>query len=108
RKFIIFGIFIGPQDYWIFGLLMLSFLVFVALFTNLFGRLWCGWACPQTVFMEMVFRKIEYAIEGDWNKQRALDKAPWDASKVTKKALKWSIFMLVSFLIANLLLAYVL
>ncbi len=108
RKFIIFGIFIGPQDYWIFGLGMLSFLVFVSLFTNLFGRLWCGWACPQTVFMEMVFRKIEYAIEGDWNKQKALDRAPWDRAKITKKVLKWSIFLFISFLIANLLLAYVL
>jgi cytochrome c oxidase accessory protein FixG len=108
RKFIIFGIFIGPQDYWVFGLLLLSFLVFVSLFTNLFGRLWCGWACPQTVFMEMVFRKIEYAIEGDWNKQKALDKAPWSTSKITKKLTKWSVFLAVSFLIANLLLAYVL
>lgn len=107
RKFIIFGFFIGPQDYWIFGLLMLSFLLFVALFTNLFGRLWCGWACPQTVFMEMVFRKIEYAIEGDWNKQRALDRAPWTGEKIRKKLLKWAIFALISFVIANLLLAYV-
>ncbi|GAA4441166.1 cytochrome c oxidase accessory protein CcoG [Ravibacter arvi] len=106
RKFFIFGIFIGPQDYWIFGLLMLSFLVFVSLFTNLFGRLWCGWACPQTVFMEMVFRKIEYAIEGDWNKQKALDRAPWDTSKIVKKGSKWAIFVMISFLIANLLLAY--
>lgn len=106
RKFIVFGVFIGPQDYWLFGLLMLSFLVFVSLFTNLFGRLWCGWACPQTVFMEMVFRKIEYAIEGDWNKQKALDKAPWTFAKTGKKVLKWSVFLGVSFLIANLLLAY--
>ncbi len=108
RKFIVFGLYIGPQDYWIFGLMMLSFLVFVTLFTNMFGRLWCGWACPQTVFMEMVFRKIEYAIEGDWNKQKALDRAPWDASKIFKKTLKWSIFLVISFLIANLLLSYVL
>lgn len=108
RKFILFGVFIGPQDYWIFGLLMLAFIVFVSLFTNLFGRLWCGWACPQTVFMEMVFRKIEYAIEGDWNKQRALDKAPWTSAKISKKVSKWAIFLAISFLIANLLLAYVL
>lgn len=106
RKFILFGLYIGPQDYWIFGLLMLVFLVFVTLFTNMFGRLWCGWACPQTVFMEMVFRKIEYAIEGDWNKQRVLNQAPWDSRKIFKKGLKWSIFLFISFLIANLLLAY--
>jgi cytochrome c oxidase accessory protein FixG len=108
RKFILFGVFIGPQDYWIFGLGMLSFLIFVSLFTNLFGRLWCGWACPQTVFMEMVFRKIEYAIEGDWNQQRVLDKSPWNRNKIIKKVSKWSVFFGISFLIANLLLAYIL
>lgn len=107
RKFIIFGIFIGPQDYWLFGLTMLSFFVFIVLFTTVFGRLWCGWACPQTVFMEMVFRKIEYAIEGDAGKQKLLDKAPWTAEKILKKAFKNAVFILISFFIANLLLAYV-
>jgi len=108
RKFIIFGIFIGPQDYWLFGLTMLSFMVFIVLFTTIFGRLWCGWACPQTVFMEMVFRKIEYAIEGDAGKQKLLNKAPWTTEKVLKKGLKYAAFLAVSFLIANLLLSYVL
>lgn len=88
RKFIIFGLFIGPQDYWLFGLMMISFFVFIVLFTTVFGRVWCGWACPQTVFMEMVFRKIEYLIEGDWKAQRALDKAPWNNEKIIKRALK--------------------
>lgn len=108
RKIILFGIFIGPQDYWLFGLTMLSFFVFIVLFTTVFGRLWCGWACPQTVFMEMVFRKIEYAIEGDAGKQKLLDKAPWTAEKILKKGLKYTIFLIISFAIANLLLAYVL
>ncbi|MCE7060625.1 cytochrome c oxidase accessory protein CcoG [Dyadobacter sp. CY343] len=107
RKFIIFGLFIGPQDYWLFGVMMLTFMVMIVLFTVVFGRLWCGWACPQTVFMEMVFRKIEYAIEGDAGKQKLLDKAPWTADKLFKKALKYSIFLAVSFVIANLLLAYI-
>ena len=108
RKFIIFGLFIGPQDYWLFGLTMLSFMVFIVLFTTIFGRLWCGWACPQTVFMEMVFRKIEYAIEGDAGKQKLLNKAPWTSGKILKKGLKYTVFLTVSFLIANLLLSYVL
>jgi cytochrome c oxidase accessory protein FixG len=108
RKFIIFGIFIGPQDYWLFGLTMLSFMVFIVLFTTIFGRLWCGWACPQTVFMEMVFRKIEYAIEGDSGKQKLLNKAPWTTEKILKKGFKYLSFLAVSFLIANLLLSYVL
>ncbi|MCF2487584.1 cytochrome c oxidase accessory protein CcoG [Dyadobacter sp. CY347] len=108
RKFIIFGIFIGPQDYWLFGLTMLSFMVFIVLFTTIFGRLWCGWACPQTVFMEMVFRKIEYAIEGNATKQKLLNKAPWNTDKILRKTAKYTAFMIVSFLIANLLLSYVL
>ncbi|WP_310590422.1 cytochrome c oxidase accessory protein CcoG [Dyadobacter sp. NIV53] len=108
RKFIIFGIFIGPQDYWLFGLTMLSFMVFIVLFTTIFGRLWCGWACPQTVFMEMVFRKIEYAIEGDAGKQKLLNKASWTTDKILKKGIKYTVFLFVSFLIANLLLTYVL
>ena len=106
RKFIIFGLFIGPQDYWLFGVMMLTFMVMIVLFTVVFGRLWCGWACPQTVFMEMVFRKIEYAIEGDAGKQKLLDKAPWTAEKILKKGLKYAVFLAVSFLIANLLLSY--
>jgi cytochrome c oxidase accessory protein FixG len=106
RKIIVFGLFIGPQDYWLFGLTMLSFMVFIVFFTTIFGRLWCGWACPQTVFMEMVFRKIEYAIEGDRPKQIALNKAHWTSDKVLKKITKWAIFLVLSFLIANLLLAY--
>lgn len=107
RKFIIFGVFIGPQDYWLFGLTMLSMAVFIVLFTTIFGRLWCGWACPQTVFMEMVFRKIEYAIEGDAGKQKLLNKSPWNTEKIVKKGLKYTLFLTVSFLIANLLLSYV-
>ncbi len=107
RKFIIFGLFIGPQDYWLFGLTMLSFMVFIVLFTSVFGRLWCGWACPQTVFMEMVFRKIEYIIEGDRPQQITLNKAPWTTNKIIKKGLKYTLFLLVSFVIANLLLSYV-
>lgn len=106
RKFIVFGLFIGPQDYWLFGLTMLSFMVFIVLFTTIFGRLWCGWACPQTVFMEMVFRKIEYAIEGTHTQQKALDKAPWTTDKIIKRGSKWTVFLLVSFLIGNLLVAY--
>lgn len=107
RKFIIFGIFIGPQDYWLFGLTMLSFMVFIVLFTTIFGRLWCGWACPQTVFMEMVFRRIEYFIEGDSGKQKLLNKAPWNGDKILKKGAKYFSFLIVSFFIANLLLSYV-
>lgn len=107
RKFILFGVIFWPQDFILFGLGMLTFLVFIVLFTVAFGRLFCGWACPQTVFMEMIFRKIEYWIEGDGNEQKKLAAQPWTGEKIRKKSLKWSIFYVISFIIANTFLAYI-
>jgi cytochrome c oxidase accessory protein FixG len=107
RKFIIFGLIFWPQDFFLFGLSMLTFVVFIVLFTSIFGRLWCGWTCPQTVFMEMVFRRIEYLIEGDATEQRALNKSPWNTDKIAKKMTKHSIFFLISFIISNTFLAYI-
>ncbi len=107
RKFIIFGLAFWPQDFHLFVLAMITLIIFIVLFTAVFGRVWCGWACPQTVFMEMVFRKIEYLIEGDANKQRALDAAPWTGEKILKKGLKLTIFYAISFIIGNTLLAYI-
>lgn len=107
RKFSIAGQMFYPQDTVIFAVAMLLFLTSIIIFTTAFGRLWCGWACPQTVLMEMVFRKIEYLIEGDAAAQRALDAAPWTQRKVLKKSLKHAIFFGLSFLIANWLLSYI-
>jgi cytochrome c oxidase accessory protein FixG len=107
RKFIIFGAIFWPQDFIIFGIGMIAFIVFIVLFTIAFGRAFCGWACPQTVFMEMVFRKIEYWIDGDAEKQRKLAKQPWTKEKITKRTVKWTVFYLISVLIANTFLAYV-
>lgn len=107
RKFILFGQIFWPQDFFIFGLGMVVFIVFIALFTVVFGRVFCGWACPQTIFMEMVFRRIEYLIEGDGARQKMLAKQPWNTDKIIKKFSKWTIFWVVSFLIANTFLAYV-
>jgi cytochrome c oxidase accessory protein FixG len=107
RKFILFGQIFWPQDFFIFGLGMIVFIVFVALFTVVFGRVFCGWACPQTIFMEMVFRKVEYWIEGDGAQQKLLAKAPWNTEKILKKTTKWTIFWIISFVIANTFLAYI-
>lgn len=106
-KFILFGKIFWPQDFFIFGLGMISFVVFIILFTAAFGRLFCGWVCPQTIFMEMLFRKVEYAIEGDAPKQKRLNDGPWTKEKVFKKTLKISLFFLLSFIIANFFLAYI-
>ncbi|HAB18369.1 MAG TPA: cytochrome c oxidase accessory protein CcoG [Verrucomicrobiota bacterium] len=106
RKFSILGRIFWPEDTIIFAVAMLIFFAGIMIFTTAFGRLWCGWTCPQTIMMEMVFRKIEYLIEGDSHQQRALDAAPWNFSKTTKKVLKHSVFFLLSFVIGNTLLAY--
>ena len=107
RRFVLFGVPFWPQDLYLFLLTTLSLVVFVVLFTAVFGRLWCGWACPQTVFMEMVFRKLEYLIEGDARQQQKLDEGPWTSDKIFKKTLKHSLFFGLSFLIANVFLAYI-
>ncbi|MDY7396667.1 cytochrome c oxidase accessory protein CcoG [Aureibaculum sp. 2210JD6-5] len=105
-KYNIFGQPFWPQDFYLLVLSMLVGIVFIILFTVIFGRIFCGWVCPQTIFMEMVFRKVEYWIEGDRGKQIRLNKQPWNAEKIRKKAIKWAIFFLISFLIANVFLAY--
>ncbi len=106
RKFIIFGAVFWPQDTHLLIFLLLIFVVFIILFTVVFGRVFCGWACPQTLFMEMVFRKIEYWIEGDANQQRKLNAMPWNGEKVKKKGLKMTIFVLISLLISHTVMAY--
>jgi cytochrome c oxidase accessory protein FixG len=107
RHFILFGVPFGPHDFHLFVLAMISLIVFIVLFTAIFGRIFCGWACPQTIFMEMVFRKIEYWIEGDANEQRKLKAAPWTSDKIFKKTLKHIIFFGISFFISNIFLSYI-
>ena len=106
RKFNIFGFPFWPQDFYLLVISMIVGVVFIILFTVIFGRIFCGWICPQTIFLEMVFRKVEYWIDGDRGKQIRLDKQAWNAEKIRKRLLKWFIFFVISFLIANVFLAY--
>jgi cytochrome c oxidase accessory protein FixG len=106
RKYNVFGFTFWPQDFYLIVLAVLTGVLFVILFTVAFGRIFCGWLCPQTIFLELVFRKIEYAIEGDRAKQIKLEKMPWNKEKVLKKGSKWIIFYLLSFIISNVFLAY--
>lgn len=107
-KFIIFGNIFWPQDFFIFAVGMIALIIFIALFTVIYGRLFCGWACPQTIFMEMVFRKIEWWIEGSPNTQRARDEKPWDLEKYIRKGIKHIVFLLISSVIAHTFLSYIL
>lgn len=106
RRFVVFGQVFWPQDFIILAILLIALFVFIILFTVVFGRIWCGWMCPQTLFMEMVFRKIEYWIEGDAPAQRRLNAEPLNAKKVAKKTLKHTLFILISLLISHTALAY--
>jgi cytochrome c oxidase accessory protein FixG len=107
RTFIVWGVPFFPQDFFLFGLAMLTFIVFIISFTAILGRWWCGWACPQTIFMEFVFRRIEYWIEGDAQKRKNLDKSEWSFNKLWKKGVKHFIFFVISFFISNIFLSYI-
>jgi cytochrome c oxidase accessory protein FixG len=107
RQFIVFGVHFVPQDFHLFVIATLIFMIFIVLFTVIFGRVFCGWICPQTIFMEMVYRRIEYAIEGDYTAQKRLNKAPWTWDKIWKKTLKQSLFFGIAFLVGNTFLAYI-
>ncbi|MRX70182.1 cytochrome c oxidase accessory protein FixG [Flavobacterium resistens] len=106
RRFNIFGFPFWPQDFYLFVISMLVGVVFVILFTVVFGRIFCGWICPQTIFLEMVFRRIEYWIDGDRGSQSRLARQEWNAEKIRKRLFKWTVFFLISFGIANVFLAY--
>lgn len=106
-KFILFGAIFWPQDFFVFGLAMVAFILFVVLFTMAFGRLFCGWMCPQTIFMEMLFRRLEYWIEGDAAAQKVLQQSPWNTNKIIRKTGKHLAFFALSFLIANIFLSYI-
>lgn len=107
REFFIGGQPFYPQDFFILALGAIASIVFILLFTVVFGRIFCGWICPQTIFLEMIFRKVEYAIEGDRNKQMRLDQQPWTTEKIWKRGLKWFIFALISIIITHFMFMYI-
>lgn len=105
RQLHLFGITLAPQDYWL-GFFMITGAGFLLFFvTALLGRIWCGWACPQTVFLDLV-RRVERLIEGDATSRRALDAAPWTPDKIAKRVLKHTIFGVFAFILAHVFLSY--
>lgn len=107
REFFIFGQPFYPQDFFILTLGAIASLIFIIVFTIAFGRIFCGWICPQTIFLEMIFRKIEYAIEGDRNKQMKLDRQEWNSEKIWKRGLKWTIYIIISLIITHFMFMYI-
>ncbi|MFA7686376.1 MAG: cytochrome c oxidase accessory protein CcoG [Moheibacter sp.] len=106
-EFILFGFPFFTSDFFLLAIGMIATIISILLFTVVYGRIFCGWICPQTIFMEHVFRRIEYAIEGDRPKQMRLAQQAWDEEKIRKRLLKWTVFSLISFLISNIFFAYI-
>jgi cytochrome c oxidase accessory protein FixG len=107
RRFVFFGLLFWPQDFHLVVLIVLAALVTLVLTTAAIGRVWCGWLCPQTVFMEMVFRRIEFLIDGSAEQQVRRHRGPWTFDRLWRFVVKQVVFFALSFLIANLFLAYV-
>lgn len=106
-KFVLFGQAFWPQDFLTFGMIMLAGIVFIALFTVAFGRIFCGWICPQTIFMEMLFRRVDYIVLGDAAKHRMWKREPWTSKKIGVYSLRYGIYAVLSFIIGNTFLAYI-
>ena len=107
RQFFILGRPFFPQDFFILALGAITSIVFIILFTVVFGRIFCGWICPQTIFLEMIFRKVDYLIEGDRNKQMKLDRQEWNAEKIWKRSLKYFLFLIISLIITHWMYMYI-
>jgi cytochrome c oxidase accessory protein FixG len=106
RRFVLFGQVFWPQDGFYLVFLLIGLTLALFFFTAVMGRVWCGWLCPQTVYIEEVFRKIEELVEGDHHARRRLDRAPWSAMKVAQKVTKHALFLGFSALVSNTFLAY--
>ena len=107
RKFVIFGVIFWPQDFHLFVISMITLIIFIVLFTVIYGRLFCGWVCPQTIFLEFIFRPIEWLIDGSPQKQKKLKQQGWTAEKIFKRVLKHGIYYLISIIIAHIFLSYI-
>ena len=106
-NFVLFGYPFFTTDFFLLAFGMIVSVVFIILFTTVYGRLFCGWICPQTIFLEFVFRKVEFLIEGDRNKQIRLDKQDWNEEKIQKRGSKWIIYYFISFFVVNIFMAYI-
>lgn len=106
REFTFFGNTLYGVEPILFFLLLISGLFFIGFLTSVLGRVWCGWACPQTVFIQSIFLKIEAFIEGKARQREKLDQASLSFEKIWKKALKWAIFTAISLHIAHTFMGY--
>lgn len=106
RVFRIFGVEFYGHDGPLLFFLAAGFVLLMAFITSIWGRVWCGWACPQTVFIDAIYRRIERLIEGKARARKALDQASWGFDKIWKRSLKWFLYTIVSLHIVHSFLGY--
>ena len=106
RSFFLFGATFNAQDIWMMVFVVTGAFFGLVYLTAVAGRVWCGWACPQTVFREGVFRRVERLIEGPRDKRIRRNAGPWTWDKIWRKALVWPIYFGLAFVIAHVFLAY--
>ncbi len=106
RKFALFGMVFWGHDVPLLIFLLLGFIFSFGIITSLYGRIWCGWMCPQTVFIDRVFRPIERLVEGSGRARMKLDAQPWNFEKLWKRTLKWFLYICASFVITHTFLSY--
>ena len=106
REFFIFGGHFYAHNIPLLFVILLTFILVIAFITAVWGRIWCGWACPQSVFIEGVFRKIEEWVEGHARQRMRLDQGRWSGEKLFKKSFKWLLFLFISLIISHSFLAY--
>jgi cytochrome c oxidase accessory protein FixG len=106
RRFEIFGLVFLSHDAPLLFFIVMLFVLGLVLMTALWGRVWCGWACPQTVFVDSVFRRIEIWTEGEYVKRRRLAAGPLTFEKFMRTGSKWILFTIASSIIAHSVMAY--
>ena len=106
REFTFFGMTLLGHNAPLLLFVLLAFVFLIGFVTSIWGRVWCGWACPQTVFIDAIFNKIELLVEGNARKRKKLDEAPLSGGKIVKKLIKWTLFILASMHIAHSFIGY--
>lgn len=106
RHFYLFGGTFNAQDFWLVFFLLTGIALLLILVTTVLGRVWCGWACPQTVFLEGIFRRIERLVEGPRNMRIKRNEGPLTFEKVWRKALKHVLFVVVALFVAHVFLSF--
>ena len=106
RRFTFFGLSFWGHDTPLLFFILAGFLLGLLFITSVWGRVWCGWACPQTIGIDGIFRRIETLVEGNYIARKKLQAAPFDKEKIIKKAIKWSLFFFISMLVSHTFYAY--